>query len=243
MAIKFFLIQISMSGDLKSGSNSSKSDSNSSCNSGNKKSLIETMDCLEENNNTMINRVWIVKKSISFGDISNLFRSCATPFSQQKNMERASAFKIKKETKWHFKHWATILELSNGTYVNIQFGTEGFSLKEFNKTNIDGESVLDSILQTWGFTDHPFSFCYLGNANYEYKKLKERLKTIKDEELKCFKEKGSVYYNLIHRNCQHFACDIEKILFGAIKVWHSFDYYIEEFFLKFFTNIDINKWK
>ena len=47
----------------------------------------------------------------------------------------------------------------------------------------------------------------------------------------------------LHNNCQHFACDIEKILFNSIKVWHSFGYYLEDFFKTFFPNININKIK
>ena len=233
-----------------SGSNSSKSDSNSASNSGDKKNSLETMDCLEENNNAIIYRVWFVKKSIAFGDLTKLggifassSRSASYHPSIQILIEKIRAFDIRNETKYRFKHWATILELSNGTFINIQFGKDGFSLKEFNKTNIEGENILDSIMQTWGFPDHPFSFCYLGNGNYEYKKLKEKLKAIKDEEMKIYKNKGAVYYHLLHRNCQHFACDLEKILFGKIKIWHSFDYYLQEFYHKFFNHINIDELK
>ena len=222
--------------------NFSKSDSDS-FNSGDDK--IETMDCLDENNNKTIKRVWIVKKSIALGDLANsIFASFRAPSSSEKSLQqKIKAFEIKNETKWCFKHWATILELSNGTYVNIQFGAKGFSLKEFNKTKIDGESVLDSIVETWGYSNHPFSFCYLGEANYDYDKLKEKLKEIKNEELKRLKDKGSVYYHLVHRNCQHFACDLEKILFGSIQFWHSFDYYLLDFYQTFFSEINIDNLK
>ena len=64
-----------------------------------------------------------------------------------------------------FNHWAIILELSNISYVKIQFGCKGFSLKEFNRTKIDGESLLNLIIKTWGEKSHSFSICYLGNAN------------------------------------------------------------------------------
>lgn len=226
----------------KSGSNSSKSESHSSSNSGDGK--IEKMDCLPENNNTMVYRVWIVKKSISFGEIGRLFGSCATPRSSNEVLkEKILAFDATNETKIRFKHWAIILELSNGTYVNIQFGESGFSLKEFNKTNISGENILDSIVCTWGYSGHPFSFCYLGNANFDYEKLKEKLRAIKNEEVKSYEKNHAVYYHLIHRNCQHFACDIEKILFGNIQFWHSFKYYIEDFYHTFFKQIDINQLK
>lgn len=222
--------------------NFSKSNSDSS-NSGDDK--IETIDCLDENNNKTIKRVWIVKKSIALGDLANsIFASFRAPSSSEKSLQqKIKAFEIKNETKWCFKHWATILELSNGTYVNIQFGAKGFSLKEFNKTKIDGESVLDSIVETWGYSNHPFSFCYLGEANYDYDKLKEKLKEIKNEELKRLKDKGSVYYHLVHRNCQHFACDLEKILFGSIQFWHSFDYYLLDFYQTFFSEINIDNLK
>ena len=156
---------------------------------------------------------------------------------------KVNIFKIKNECRWYFKHWAMILELSNGSFVNIQFGREGFSLKEFNKTETDGKSLLDSILDTWGEEEHPFSFCYLGNALYEYNKLKQKLEKFKDKESKRFKEKGEVYYNLLHNNCQHFVCDIEKILFGKMKGNHSFDYYLDEFYNKFFPNVDMDKLK
>jgi len=154
---------------------------------------------------------------------------------------KKNIFKLKKESKSHFKHWAIILELSNGSYVNIQFGRNGFSLKEFNKTDVKGESILNSIICTWGEEEHPFSFCYLGDANYKYEKLKEKLYKIKNEEKKIFKEKGSTYYNLTFKNCQHFACDIEKILFGSIHIWHSFDYYIDNFYTHFFPDVNMDK--
>ena len=211
----------------KSNSNSSKSDSDSSPNSGNKKCILEKMDCRKENDNTKIYRVWIVKKSISLND-------------RHINSVSAGSINLELIIKSFLKHWAIILELSNDTYVNIQFGRDGFSLDEFNKTNIEGENILNSIIITWGDPLHAFSFCYLGKANYEYEKLKETLKKIKDEEKKRYNEKGNTYYHLIHKNCQHFVCDIEKLLFGEIKVWHSFDYYLVGFFNKFFPNVDIN---
>ena len=94
-----------------------------------------------------------------------------------------------------------------------------------------------------GSGKHPYSFCYLGKANYNYNNLKNKLIKRKDIETKKFKEEGKTYYNALHNNCQHFACDIEKILFNSIKVWHSFGYYLEDFFKTFFPNININKIK
>ena len=240
----------------KSNSNSSKSDSDSSSNSGNKSGNLETMDCQKENDNTIIYRVWIVKKSITLNDrhinLDSVFQFLLHPkdtiidfFNGKLKFPKLikpeiNIFDIENETKWYFKHWAIILELSNDSYVNIQFGRDGFSLKEFNKTSIDGENILDSIKETWGEKAHPFSFCYLGNANFEYEKFKQTLKIMKDEEIKSYTRKGNIYYNLFHRNCQHFVCDIEKILFNEIKVCHSFDYYLDGFFNKFFPDVDID---
>ena len=48
------------------------------------------------------------------------------------------------------------------------------------------------------------------------------------------KEKGKIYYNLDFRICQLFACENEALIFGEIKFWHSFPYYLEDFFEKFF---------
>ena len=222
----------------KSNSNSSKSDSDSSSNSGkNKNGNLEKMDCRKENDNTMIYRVWIVKKSISLNDSHIGF---VKDIVKEIVRHQFPLLSLLPETFFRFKHWAIILELSNDTYVNIQFGKDGFSLDEFNKTNIEGENILNSIIKTWGEKTHPCSFCYLGKADYEYERLKESLKKIKDEEKKRYNEKGNIYYHLMHKNCQHFACDIEQLLFGEIKVWHSFDYYLVDFFNKFFPNVDIN---
>ena len=241
----------------KSDSNSSKSDSDSSSNCGNKNGKLETMDYLKENENTIINRVWIVKKSITLNDrhvnfsplplnfnflnFSILSLLIFTKFSNDIRMvkPKANIFKIKNEYNSSFKHWAIILELSNDSYVNIQFGKNGFSLKEYNKTDIKGESVFNSILGTWGEEYCPFSFCYLGKANYKYEELKNTLNEMKKEESKRFEEKGETYYNATFKNCQHFACDIEKILFGEIKGWHSFDFYLDQFYDKFFPNINL----
>ena len=148
----------------KSNSNSSKSDSDSSSNSGkNKNGNLEKMDCRKENDNTMIYRVWIVKKSISLDDshigfVKDFVTVFSSPFFALLNLT---------DKFFRFKHWAIILELSNDTYVNIQFGRDGFSLDEFNKTIIEGENILNSIIKTWGEKTHHCSFCYLGKANYE----------------------------------------------------------------------------
>ena len=238
----------------KSKSNSLKSDSESS-NTGDENGNLERMNCLKENENTIINRVWIAKKSISLNnrnigfilarffkypsiDKINLIKPKINLVKPKKNL-----FNIKYEFNSKFKHWAIILELSNESFVNIQFGRNGFSLEEFNKTNIEGENVFNSIVFTWGEDSCPFSLCYLGNADYKYDDLKKILKEEKNKEAKKFKENGKTYYNAISRNCQHFVCDIERILFGYIKLWHSFDYYLEEFYNHFFPYIDLNKLK
>ena len=235
----------------KSDSNSSKSNSDSSSNSANNDGKLEEMVFQKENENTIIKRVWIVKKSISLRDVHvgldlfhkflNLFHDDFYNFAFFQ--PKPNVFKIKNEYNSNFKHWAIILELSNNSYVNIQFGRDGLSLKESNKTDIDGESVFNSITETWGEENHPYSFCYLGNANFDYSNLKEILIKLKNNETKKYKEEGKIYYNLLHCNCQHFSCEIEKILFGSIKVWHSFKYYLEDFFETFFPNININTLK
>ena len=237
----------------KSDSNCSHSNSESVSNSGDSKGKIETMECLERNSNTNILRVWIVKKSISLQDehinfYPNMFTSL-----WKKNFENSediklskpqiNIFKIKNEYHTRFKHWAIILELSNYTYVNIQFGRNGFSLREFNKTDFEGESVLNSIIETWGEKTHPVSFCYLGCANYRYEKLKDYLKEKKNNEKKFYEKDAKTFYNLTFKNCQHFACEIEKKLFNKIKVWHEFNFYLDDFFINFFPNINLNSFK
>ncbi len=244
----------------KSNSNSSKSDSDSSSNSAHGK--LEEITFLKENENTKIKRVWIVKKPISLDDehvglyryltvypaigvAQALYKIPSTYIVDLNNLEffepKQNVFKIKNEYNSCFKHWALILELSNGSYVNIQFGRDGFSLKEFNETDVEGESVLNSITETWGEETLPYSFCYLGNADYEYNNLKKKLIKRKDDEVKKFKEEGKTSYNALHNNCQHFVCEIEEILFGSINVWHFFKYYLQDFFENFFPNININK--
>ena len=217
-----------------SDSNSSRSDSDSSSNSGSAKGKLEEMLCLAENINTIINRVWIVKKSISLGDM-RVVNKYIPLLDIILDFFYPGSFGLEGPTPY-FKHWAIILELSNGSFVNIQFGRNGFSLKEFNQTNIGGENILNAIKETWG-EKHPFSFCYLGNANYEYENLKSFLEKEKNKEAKKFEEEGKTYYNIFHYNCQHFACEIEKILFNTIKTCHHFDYYLIEFFQTFFANI------
>ena len=173
----------------KSKSNSSKSDSDSSSNSGKRNGILEQMNCKEKNEHTMVKRVWIVKKSITLTDghvnVLPFFYGKVDFIKPKKNV-----FNIKNSSNAHFKHWAIILELSNDSYVNVQFGRNGFSLEEFNKTNIEGESVFNAILNTWGEEDAPFSFCYLGNANKKYDELKEYLEKRKTIETESFKEKS-----------------------------------------------------
>lgn len=208
----------------KSYSNSSKSESESTSNSG-KNDKLDSMACLKENENAIINRVWIVKKSITLKNRINplMYLPFIGPLFGISNMQ--------------FKHWAIILELSNNSFVNIQFGRNGFSLEEFNRIENNEENLYNAINETWGQKKFPVSFCYLGNANYKYDDLKNFLYEIKKKETERFNNNGCVYYNFTFRNCQHFVCDIEKILFGKIKVWHSFDYYLDQFFIEFFPDI------
>ena len=207
----------------------------------------EKMIFQKENENTIINRVWIVKRSVSEnqGHIKSLYLNFLPNYEKIfKNFyllePRHNVFNVRNEFNFNFKHWALILELSNGSYVNIQFGDTGVSLKEFNETNIPGESVLNAIIETWGEDGHPFSFCYLGNANYKYESLKYYLSSIKNQELQKFEKKEKNYYNVAFNNCQDFACDIEYLLFRYNDTSHSFKYYLNKFFTKFFPNIDMN---
>ena len=191
----------------KSDSNSSKSDSDYSSNSGEKGEL-EKMNDRIENRNTIINRVWIVKKSIRLTDrnignnslvikkllIKNFFKS--NDYIEMIK-PKINIFNIKNYWIGYFKHWAIILELSNGSYVNIQFGKNGFSLEEYNKTEIEGENLLNSILGTWGEEDAPFSFCYLGNANYKYEELKLFLQKKKLENQKVAKKMEKLIIMLV----------------------------------------------
>ena len=222
-------------------SNISKDNYESSINSAKKKGL-ESMNDQDVNNDEIINRVWIAKKAISLRDphlnLPLSFSETATLIPTKKNI-----YSIKSGFNCSFKHWAVLLELSNGTFVNIQFGRSGFSLEEFNQTQIKGRNLLDAIIETWGKEDAPVSFCYLGDANYRYEELKLILKRIKKNEAQNFNKNGVPYYNLLSRNCQHFVCDIERILFGKILFWHSFDYYLDEFFNEFFSDIDSNALK
>jgi len=242
-------------------SNISKSDSDTISNSA-KYGDLEIMECSSINDGTTIKRAWIAKKSISLNDRNvNLIKftfldsieeyidsklprnACDASKEYIKNLNiekpKINIFEIKNEIKSQFKHWAVILELSNHTYINIQFGRNGFSLKEFNETNEKGENILNAILNIWGEEEHPVSFCYLGNANYEYNKLKNYLRKIKDEEIKNHNNNGVAYYNACFKNCQHLACDIEKILFNRIQIWHSFNYYLDDFINNFFPKVNL----
>ena len=104
----------------KSESNSSKSDSDSSSNSGDNNGKLEEMICLKENENTNINRVWSVKKCISLSDGHVGFFYLLEFVNMGKLVKpKKDVFKIKNESKYYFKHWAIILELSNDSYVNV----------------------------------------------------------------------------------------------------------------------------
>ena len=100
--------------------NESKAESNcsltdSSSNSAESKDKLEEMNCRKENSNTIINRVWIVKKSISLFDRQIFVSSISTIIKKGKT----NPFIPSNRVTPHYKHWAIILELSNGSYVNI----------------------------------------------------------------------------------------------------------------------------
>ena len=89
-------------GSESSDSNSSKSDSDSSSNSGNKNCEFETINYLKENENTIINRVWIVKKSITLNyrhikvlPITLLVLKCSTIFWITLNWSNQSRMYLK----------------------------------------------------------------------------------------------------------------------------------------------------
>ena len=168
--------------ESKCNSNFSESDSESSSNSAERKGELEELECKPDNSYTNILRVWIVKKSISLADehiskdsfiLDNFIKHNGNSIIKN---PKINIFDIKSEYHTRFKHWAIILELSNKTYVNIQFGRNGFSLREFNKEKIEGLSVLNAIIDTWGEENHPVSFCYLGSLNYNYETLKNYLR-------------------------------------------------------------------
>ena len=73
--------------------------------------------------------------------------------------------------------------------------------------------------------------------------MKIHLRKLKEREAERYEEKKRTFYHLIFKNCQEFCCDIEKYIFGKIISWHSFDYYINEFYKNFFLKMDITKWK
>ena len=76
---------------------------------------------------SIINRVWIVKKSISLNDRHIDFPGKAGPppldiIGINLVNPHENVFNIKNKYNSIFKHWAIILELSKDSYVNIQFG-------------------------------------------------------------------------------------------------------------------------
>ena len=75
-----------LNGYCRFESNISKSGPYSSSNSGNKKHELELMNCRIENENTIIYRVWITKRSISLTDehILRIFSTREYIFLKQK---------------------------------------------------------------------------------------------------------------------------------------------------------------
>ena len=238
--------------------NYSRSDSDSFSNCADNKNKLEEMADRPENRNEIIKRVWIAKKAVTFTDehfklndedifdYHDIQRFLGYKNSENKKKFRTlnrNIFTIKKGVNLYFKHWAILLELSNFSYVIIQFGKNGFALKEFDKTEINGENLLNSIIEIWGEQDSPLSFDFLGITNYDYEALKKELKRFKTKEEKKSNENNSAYYNLLFYNCQHFSKDIEKYIYGAIQACHKFNIYLDEFFKEFFPNIDMIKLK
>ena len=229
----------SNSSTMKYNSNVSNSKEKDSLNSA--KIGLENMHYKRQNSHSTIYRVWIAKKAVDISDarILDLYEiSEYNPSETVKRILKDNEISIPKIEKtipnilniyngivFGIKHWAIILELSNDTYVNIQFGRTGFSLEEFS----DGERCLNAYLaisQTWGRKNSPLSFCFLGECNYKYRDLLKYLVRKKEKEKVEVGKKGRVWYNLLSENCQLFACEIEALIFGEIKLWHSFPYYL-----------------
>ena len=111
-------------------SNISNSNSKSSPSSDNDNKLQEMKCLLKETENLKIKRVWAVKKSVSLNDRHvNVLGYKKKKINLTKG--KKDVFEIKNGFNFYFKHWAIILELSNGSFVNIQYGRNGFSLEEF----------------------------------------------------------------------------------------------------------------
>ena len=219
---------------------------------------LEDMD-IPENSNTKINRVWISKRNVTQSDekLSDIYNISQYEASENINdilknngitppkiePTKTNLFNIKNGFNRHFKHWALILELNNYTYVNVQFGRTGISLKEFSGKE-RCENVLYAISETWGQQNHPLSFCELGiPINNDYKSLRDLLDEKKEIEKDKINKNKKIFYNFAYRNCQNFVCEIEKVLFKKKQFWHSFPYYLEDFYQKFFEidETDMNR--
>ena len=248
------------------GSNSSRIKSNSNVSNSEKQSLnsakigLENMKYTSENSHETITRVWIAKKACELKNIQSLALYEISEYKPSEDIKdilennnisipeiqplKPNLLNIDNGIKVSPKHWAIILELSNNTYVNIQFGRTGFSLKEFS----NGERCLNvylAISETWGERNYPLSFCYLGKNNFSYGGLLKYLIREKEKESNDVNKKGRIWYNLVSSNCQHFACKIEKLIFHKKKIFHFFPYYLEDFYEKFFNinKIEMNKFE
>ena len=199
------------------------------------------IETFHKNNNTIIKRVWIAKKSIKLNDNHVLGKSKNDGNEgNDANVDKFDMIKGKENNHLSFKHWAIILELSNESFVTIQYGKNGISLKEFLKAKTNGENIIDSIGEVWGQISSVVSFCFLGEANYSYENLKKILYEKKNDEKKKINKNEKLDYNVLFNNCQNFVCEIEKILFNKKQFWHSFSYYFDDFFKNFFPNVDLN---
>ena len=238
------------------GSNISQSNSNSNISKSEKQSSnsakngLKMLGFTRENSRQTINRVWIAKRTIQSGQEQILGIYNMSKYAPSENIKdilekneieppiieasKPNLFNISNRVVPYFKHWAIILELYNDTFVNIQFGRTGISLKEFSGKE-RCENVLYAISDTWGDQTSPISFCYLGIAKYNnYRSLLKYLNRKKSKEKDLVDKNGKVFYHLTFSNCQHFVCEIEALLFEKIKFWHSFPYYLEDFYQTFF---------
>ena len=168
------------------GSNSSKMKSNSNISNSEKQSLnsaitgLEKFDYTSNNSHETITRVWIAKKAINLSDshvLGGLGLYEISEYNPSENVKgilkekeisipkierlKSNLFNINNGINIYPKHWAIILELSNETFVNIQFGRTGFSLKEFDG-NKRCENAYLAISEIWGKSIALYHFAIWG---------------------------------------------------------------------------------
>lgn len=198
----------SSSGSSNCDSSNSDSSNSRSSNSAHKNQDPAPFDKLSFDNSPLITRVWICRKTISLYD-EHVFREDG---SMVKNMGKGFLQLGELFLGRDIYHWAVILELSNNCAVNIQFGRDGTSLKIFSSGN-KFENVAQAIRETWGQKNASKKFCFLGKPRKVFNEIYYYLEEKKREE-KLF----GVFYNLITYNCQLFAVEVEKEIFGIKKL-------------------------